>query len=170
MEGKIKGSSVYVFIDASNIIYGCKDAGWKMDFKKLIHYLRQRFRAQRIIYYAGKDAKNGKQAIFYDKLNRLGYELKLVSVKTFRDGSRKADVDARLVFEAMRFIYNYESAIFLTGDGDYYWLLEYLLKSGKKIKLFGHRHSTAKELKKLFGEKFNDIGRIREVIEYKKMR
>jgi len=32
----------YAFIDASNIIYGTRDEGWKVDFKKLFVYLKER--------------------------------------------------------------------------------------------------------------------------------
>lgn len=35
-------SKTYAFVDASNIIYGTRDEGWKVDFKKLIKYLEVR--------------------------------------------------------------------------------------------------------------------------------
>ena len=50
----------YAFIDASNIIYGARDYKWKMDFEKLFHYLKTRFMAARILYYAGLDSANKK--------------------------------------------------------------------------------------------------------------
>jgi hypothetical protein len=62
-------------------------------------------------------------------------------------------------------VYDLE-AIFLTGDGDYFWLLEYLLGRSKKIKLLAHRQSTAKELKKLFGGAFTDISRLKSLLEF----
>lgn len=58
----------YVFIDASNIIYGTRDEGWKVDFKKLIKYLKERFGAGKVYYFAGRDDKNLKQAAFYGVL------------------------------------------------------------------------------------------------------
>lgn len=157
---------VYVFIDASNIIYGCNNAGWKMDFEKLIQYFKNRFGANRVLYYAGLDSKNKKQLLFYEVLHRFGYELRLVPVKTFKGGKRKGDVDARLAFEVMKYFVEYDEAIFLTGDGDYFWLLEYLLQSGKKIRLFAHHKSTAKELKQLFGSAFTDISRLKKLLEF----
>lgn len=92
---------IIIFVDASNIIYGCNRAGWKMDFEKLIRYLKTRFGASRILYYAGLDSGNKKQLLFYELLQRFGYELHLVPVKHFSDGTRKGDVDARMAFEAM---------------------------------------------------------------------
>ena len=32
----------FAFIDASNIIYGTRDEDWKVDFKKLFKYLKER--------------------------------------------------------------------------------------------------------------------------------
>lgn len=157
---------MYVFIDASNIIYGCNDAGWKMDFEKLIQYFKKRFNVSRVLYYVGLDSQNKKQLLFYEALQRFGYELKLVPVKRFKNGKCKGDVDARLTFEAMKFIMEYNEVIFLTGDGDYFWLLEYLLETGKKIRLFAHKESAAKELKQLFGGRFTDISRLKKILEF----
>lgn len=50
----------FAFIDASNIIYGCKTTGWKMDFEKLVEYLKTRYEISRIFYYAGLNADNKK--------------------------------------------------------------------------------------------------------------
>lgn len=157
---------IYVFIDAANIIYGCNDAGWKMDFEKLIGYLKTRYGATRVLYYAGLDNDNKKQLLFYELLQRFNYELKLVPVKTYNSGKRRGDVDARLTFEAMKHLNEFDEAIFLTGDGDYFWLLKYLLEKNKKIKLLAHRQSTAKELKKLFGGAFTDISRLKAILEF----
>lgn len=160
------GRQITVFIDASNIIYGCNRAGWKMDFEKLFQYFTTRFGAKRILYYAGLDSQNKKQLLFYELLQRFGYELHLVPVKHFSDGTRKGDVDARLAFEAMRYYNEYEKAIFLTGDGDYFWLFEYLLENGKDISLFAHRDSTARELRQLFGPRFTDLTPLRRILEF----
>ena len=166
MQNNNSKSKIYAFIDASNIIYGCTRAEWKMDFEKLAKYLKTRYKIQRLLYYAGLDPENKKQLGFYEVLQRLGYETRLVPVKRFSDGSRKGDVDARLTFEAMKYFDDYNKAIFLTGDGDYYWLLEYLLEKGKKIKLMAHSKSTAQELKQLFGGEFTDISRLKELLQF----
>ena len=133
----------YVFIDATNIIYGASDSGWRVNFEKLIHYLKTRFEAVKIFYFAGLDQENLKQLKFYEKMQSFGYELRLVPVKKFKDGKKKAD-----------------------GDGDFYWILEYLLQN-KKVRLFGHLNSTARELKKLFQGEYIPLANIRKQIELK---
>src|SRR3989344_1139478 len=135
----------YVFIDATNIIYGATRSGWRMDFEKLAKYLRERFYAKQILYYAGVDDENKKQLKFYEKLQEFGYTLLLVPVKRFRDGNKKADVDSRMTFEMMLYFDKYDEVIVFTGDGDYYWVLEYLLLKKNSVKLFGAGKSIARE-------------------------
>jgi len=159
--------TTYVFIDATNIIYGATRAGWKVDFQKLFHYLKTRYEAKKIYYFAGVDNENPKQLKFYEKLREFGYFLKLVPVKKFSDGKKKADVDSRMTFEMMLLSEEYQKTLVFTGDGDYFWVLEYLKKQ-KQVKLFGCGRSIAHELKRLLGGNITDINLIKEIVSYKK--
>lgn len=165
----MKKQRTYAFIDATNIIYGVSDNGWKVDFEKLAKYLRERFKVTKILYYAGIDTENLKQIKFYEKLQTFGYELRLVPVKTFSDGKKKADVDSRMTFEMMLYFKDYAGIIIFTGDGDYYWVLEYLLKKKKDIRLFGCGRSIARDLKKLLGGRITDMNLLKKIVAYKKM-
>ena len=165
---KTEGKLTYVFIDATNIIYGAKRLGWKVDFKKLYKYLKERCSAEKILYYGGVDDENKKQLKFYEKLAEFGYLLRLIPVKRFLDGSKKADVDSRMTFEMMLLFKDFDNAIIMTGDGDYYWVLEYLVLKKKEIHLLSHRKSTARELKRVFGEKFIDLQDVKNIIEFAK--
>lgn len=158
---------LYVFIDATNIIYGTSYYGWKMDFKKLYKYLITRYKAKVIYYYAGVDNSNIKQLHFYEKLTDFGYKLRLVPVKKFSDGHKKADVDSRMTFEMMKMDKKFDKAVIMTGDGDYYWVLEYLLKNKKMVKLISHNKNTAQELKKLFGNNFTTLDSIKDIVKWK---
>jgi len=47
---------VYAFIDAANLFYGGeKSLGWKIDYRKLLLYLKKKFSVSRAYYYAGVD-------------------------------------------------------------------------------------------------------------------
>ncbi len=42
------------FIDASNLFYGGeKSLGWKIDYSKLLHYLREKYQVTRVLYFGG---------------------------------------------------------------------------------------------------------------------
>lgn len=164
---KKKTRKVFAFIDATNIIYGADDHGWRMDYKKLADFLATRFGVEKILYYAGVDNQNLKQLNFYEKLQDFGYSLRLVPVKTFSDGKKKADVDSRMTFEMMLYLQSYEEVVVMTGDGDYYWVLEYLKQTKKRIVLLSFPSHTAKELKVLFAGDFMDLNDIKTNLEFK---
>lgn len=49
----------YVYIDASNLFYGGeKSLGWKIDYKKLLSYLRKRYDANEVFYFGGVETNN----------------------------------------------------------------------------------------------------------------
>lgn len=46
----------YAFIDASNLFYGGeKSLGWKIDYQKLLKYLREKYDVGRIFYFGGAE-------------------------------------------------------------------------------------------------------------------
>ena len=162
----------YSYIDASNIIYGTRDEGWKVDFKRLLDYLQERYECKKIYYFAGKDRKNQKQDAFYKKLEEFGYSLCLKEVKLYKQENgvviRKANCDVDLTFYALIHIRRYDRVIFLSGDGDFRILLSHLLEKKKRVIVFANAKRTAKEIKKLHGIQFNDLRVLRQTIEYKK--
>lgn len=173
MSGSKKRIKTYAFIDASNIIYGTRNEGWKVDFRKLFKYLRERYGCKKICYFAGYDKGNFKQQAFYKKLKSFGYELILKQVKIYRqdDGGviRKANCDVDLTFYAMRDKDEFNRAIFLTGDGDFAILLNYLLEVMKKeIVVIANGKRTAKEIRQLLGGNFTPMMSLKGIIEYKK--
>jgi uncharacterized LabA/DUF88 family protein len=158
----------YVFIDATNIIYGATGCSFRVDFRKLIKYLRERFESNKVYYYGGIDKENIKQLNFYNKLRSLGFELRLVPVKVFSNGKKKADVDSRMTFEMMLYFNMYDRLVVLTGDGDFYWVLEYLKKEKEKLWILSFPKQSAKELKILAGADFANLENIKERIKWTK--
>lgn len=161
----------YAFIDASNIIYGTRDEGWKVDLKRLYKYLKERYSCQKIYYFGGYDKKNVKQQAFYEKLKTFGYELILKPVKIYRQEGggviRKANCDVDLTFYTMRDKDEFGKGIFLTGDGDFYILLDYLCKIKKEIIVIANGKRTAKEIRQLLAGNFTPMASLRKIIEYK---
>jgi len=51
----------FVFIDASNLFYGGeKSLGWKIDYKKLFEYLKEKYNAENVFYFGGVEIHNFK--------------------------------------------------------------------------------------------------------------
>src|SRR3989344_646415 len=140
----------YAFVDASNVYYATKRLGWDIDYEKLARYLRERLGVTKMLYFGGIAPENPGQVKFHEFLRRIGYEICLVPTRTFPDGKRKADVDARMTFEMMRLEKEFDRAVVLTGDGDFYWVLEHLKTIKERVWLVGASKGTAHELKQLF--------------------
>lgn len=44
----------FAFVDASNLFYGGeKSLGWKIDYQKLLNYLRDKYKISRVLYFGG---------------------------------------------------------------------------------------------------------------------
>ena len=49
----------FAFIDASNLFYGGeKSLGWKIDYKKLLEYLKEKYGVSRAFYFGGVEIHN----------------------------------------------------------------------------------------------------------------
>lgn len=162
----------YVFIDATNIIYGTKTRDgnrWKVDFQKLYLYLKHHYQARQIFYFAGLDQYNTKQRRFYQNLRIFGYTTVLKPVKLYHQSNgdviRKANCDVDLTFYVMKTITEYQRAIILSGDGDFLIVLKYLLSNNYSVKVIANGKNTAKEIKQLVGADFTDINRLREKLQ-----
>ncbi len=110
----------YAFIDASNLFYGGeKSLGWKIDYRKLIKYIKRKYLVKKVFYYGGVELNGFPYSIldkkpinlrklinylklknedelktiarikFYLKLAQFGYLLKLKPVKIFHEPDGK---------------------------------------------------------------------------------
>jgi len=49
----------YTFIDASNLFYGGeKSLGWKIDYQKLLYYLKDKYKTSKALYFGGVEIRN----------------------------------------------------------------------------------------------------------------
>ena len=59
--------TTYAFIDASNLFYGGeKSLGWKIDYEKLLHYLKEKYGVSKTFYFGGVETHK----FHYDYLNQ----------------------------------------------------------------------------------------------------
>jgi uncharacterized LabA/DUF88 family protein len=108
-------------------------SGWKLDFKKLRVYLKDKHRVETAFIFIGNLPGNES---LYEYLQRAGYVLILKPTTSFKDGDGKmkvkGNVDTDLVlYASAREIENYDKAVVISGDGDFLSLYEYLTEKGK---------------------------------------
>ena len=110
-----------VFIDASNIYYSQKRLKWRVDFKKLLAYLKQEVNLVEIYYYSARDLSHNKQTRFLNFLEMIGYNLrskniKFIKKKKEKDGCHKGNLDVELTIDILETKDNYDIIVLISGD------------------------------------------------------
>ena len=138
-------ANVYAFIDSQNLNLGTQRMGWKLDWRKFRQYLHDQFGVTQAYMFIGYLSENESM---YEYMHELGY---LVVLKPTVDVKQphtegpvgknnkkeeekpliKGNVDAELVLFAMKEMPHYSKAVIVSGDGDFFSLIEYLKEQGK---------------------------------------
>jgi len=121
----------YAFIDSQNLNLGIKSKGWRLDFKKFRIYLKNKYDVEKAYLFLGYIPGNER---LYSNLKGFGYILIFKPVLEYKERV-KGNVDAELVLHCILEIPNYRKAIIVSGDGDFYCLIEYLERKGKLLKI-----------------------------------
>jgi uncharacterized LabA/DUF88 family protein len=144
MRRKNKNTEVYAFIDNQNVNVSIKNMGWKMDWRKLRQFLKDKYGVTKAYMFIGYVPEYEDM---YMQMHDAGY---LVVLKPTFDMTKarpedtngdkpeseekrpiKGNIDAELVLWVMRELPNYSKAVIVSGDGDFYSVVEYLEEMGK---------------------------------------
>ena len=118
----------YAFIDGQNLNMGTQFMHWKLDFKRFRIYLKEKFGVNIAYYFIGFVDGNSD---LYRSLQIAGYIVVFKPTFLNADGDIKGNCDAELVLQAMIDLDNYKNAIIVSGDGDFYCLVNHLKKIDK---------------------------------------
>lgn len=172
---KTKSKRVYAFIDSQNLNVSTQKFGWKMDWRKFRKFLADKYGVTRAYLFIGYMPE---MMNMYEFLHGLGYGIVLKPTLDMHrvpsDEKKKADVekkpvkgnvDADLVLWTMKELPNYDKAILVTGDGDFFTLVEYLDKEGKLLKVLAPNiHYSS--LYKPFEKYVEQLGQWRRELAY----
>lgn len=125
----------YAFIDSQNVHLSVKDQGWSLDFARFRVYLRDKYHVTKSFLFIGYVPGNEP---LYRKLRWAGHVIVFKPTVMVKKGNKvdtKGNVDAELVLQAMIEYSHYEKAVIITGDGDFYCLVKYLLGKHKLARL-----------------------------------
>lgn len=122
----------YAFIDSQNLNLSVRAQGWKLDFRRFRVYLAEKYGVTRAFLFIGYVLGNEPM---YSRLQEEGYHCVFKPTLTLPDGSVKGNVDAELVLHTMIQYPQFSRALIVTGDGDFYCLVQYLLERGKLLKV-----------------------------------
>lgn len=123
-----------VCIDYSNLKFGTKMSGWDLDMKSFRSWLRDKYKADKVVIFLGFYEGNKN---FYEYLENLGYELYFKPIVKSRDGKIKGNVDGELILYGCcaHFEMQIKSFVLVSGDGDYNCLVEFLKKKSVSVEI-----------------------------------
>jgi uncharacterized LabA/DUF88 family protein len=143
----------YAFIDSQNLNLGTQRMGWKLDWRKFRQYLADKHNVTHaymfIGYMSAKKEGDDKDSKEKEK------EKPLI----------KGNVDAELVLYAMKELPNYDEAIIVSGDGDFFSLAEYLNEQGKLAHILTPNWQYS-SLLKVFDDKIIRLDQMRRQLAY----
>lgn len=164
---KSKQPATYAFIDSQNLNLGTQRMGWKMDWRKFRQFLRDEHGVTHAYTFIGYMSDNEQ---LYEYMHELGYLVVLkptvdvtpkppvagkddtpneAEAKVKEKPLIKGNVDTELVLYAMKELPNYQRAIIVSGDGDFFSLAEYLEEQGKLASIMAPNWQYSSLLKPL---------------------
>lgn len=122
----------YAFVDSQNVNLAIRSQGWLLDWRRFRVYLADKYQVTQAFMFVGYVP--GNQSL-YTYLQQCGFVVIFKPTLELPDGTVKGNVDAELVLHAMIHYSEYEKAVIISGDGDFYCLIDYLTKHEKLAKL-----------------------------------
>ena len=163
-----KKENNYAFIDSQNVNLAIRSLGWQLDWVRFRVYLREKYSVEKAFLFIGYVEGNNS---LYIALQAAGFICIFKPTLEYKDGTTKGNCDAELVLHTMVEYANYDKAIIVTGDGDFYCLVKYLLEKEKLERVLIPNIKKYSALLKRFGKKqLSFMNDLQKKLEYKKKR
>jgi len=120
----------FAFIDSQNLNLSIRELGWILDFRRFRKYLSDKYGVSKAFLFIGFVEGNND---LYKSLQEAGFICIFKPTLKYKDGTTKGNCDAELVLQTMIEYGNFNQAVIVTGDGDFYCLVKYLIEQ-KKLK------------------------------------
>ncbi|MGB9963787.1 NYN domain-containing protein [Halobacterium sp. CBA1126] len=140
------GQRVAVLADSQNLYHSAQSVySRNIDYASLLEKAVQDRELTRAIAYVIR-AQAEDEDSFFDALRDIGFETKIKDIKTFGDGSKKADWDVGMSLDAVTLADHVDTVVLCTGDGDFSRLCNHLRHEGVRVEVMAFEESTAEEL------------------------
>jgi uncharacterized LabA/DUF88 family protein len=137
---------VAVLVDSQNLYHSAQSLFTQnIDYASLLEQAVDGRQLTRAIAYVIR-AEAPEEESFFDALVDIGFETRIKDIKTFPDGSKKADWDVGMSLDAVTLANHVDSIVLCTGDGDFARLCSHLKHEGVKVETISFGESTADEL------------------------
>jgi uncharacterized LabA/DUF88 family protein len=137
---------VAVLADSQNLYHTAQSLySRNIDYSSLLGEAVSDRELTRAIAYVIR-ADSPEEETFFEALVDIGFETKIKEIKTFGDGTKKADWDVGMSLDAVTLANHVDTVVLCTGDGDFSRLCSHLRHEGVKVEVMAFGSSTAEEL------------------------
>ncbi len=163
VEPRYINEKVAIFIDAGNMFHASNYLKIKIDYRKLINFLKKDRWLLRAYFYTGIPSPEilqeneelrqqwKKQQGFLNELQRMGIKVKTMPLKKTPEGFIEKGVDVLLATDmvSLAFRDGYDTAILVSGDSDYVPVVEEIQSLGKRVENASFKRTSSFELRKV---------------------
>jgi uncharacterized LabA/DUF88 family protein len=154
---------VAVFIDGNNLFHAARFHNIDIDYNKLLRVLLGDGRLLRAFFYTGVDIGAERQQGFLLWMRRNGFRVVQKELKTFYDGTRKANLDVEIAVDMLSLAGRYDTAVLVSGDEDFVYAVNAVAYRGCRVEVAGFRSNTAPKLIDV-ADYFIDLGEIADKV------
>lgn len=153
LPGRAEGN--FAYIDNQNMYMAthCANDPWDVDMRRFRVYLDEKYDVSQAHLFMG--AFDYQKQDMYRLFQGYGYQLVFREHGIGLRGKKKGNVDVDVAFEMMRDAYASKvmrKAVLVSGDGDYFRVVEHLMHMGKFEKLLLPSRTNASSLYKRLPE------------------
>ncbi|MFN7065903.1 MAG: NYN domain-containing protein [Aquificaceae bacterium] len=155
---------IVIFIDGSNLFHAIRYMNIRMDYQRLLEFLREDRRLIRAYFYGAipqeKDLKKNspewesylRQRRFLEELSLFGIKVKLARLKRLPSGEYvEKEVDIMLATDMLSMAYMdvFDTAILISGDSDFSYTVEEVQRIGKRVENATFKRISSYHLRKV---------------------
>ncbi|WP_461828647.1 LabA-like NYN domain-containing protein [Aquifex sp.] len=155
---------IVIFIDGSNLFHGLRYLNIKIDYSKLVEFLKRDRYLVRAYFYTAvpqeKDVKKGtpewdslmRQRRFLDELSMMGIKVRTSNLRKLPSGEYlEKEVDIMLATDMLSLAYKdaYDTAVLVSGDSDFIYTVEEVQRLGKRVENATFKKTSSFNLRKV---------------------
>ncbi len=155
---------VVIFIDGSNLFHAIRYINIKIDYQKLVDFLKEDRKLIRAYFYGAipqeKDIKKNspewesyfRQRRFLEELSLQGIKVKLAKLRRLPSGEYiEKEVDIMLATDmlSMAHMNTYDTAVLVSGDSDFSYTVEEVQRIGKRVENATFKKTSSYQLRKV---------------------
>jgi len=146
MEAVHSDQRVAVLADAQNLYHTAQSLYTRnVDYAALLEEaVGGRALVRAIAYVIRADSPDEEK--FFEAISEIGFETRIKEIKTYADGTKKADWDVGMSLDAVTLASHVDAIVLCTGDGDFTRLCSHLRHEGVRVEVMAFGGSTADAL------------------------